>query len=322
MKPILKSIFIALTAIFFLSACNNSEKKIAIINLMQHPVLDSVEAQTKRYLLENGYDKEHGYSIIERNLNGQKDLLPTVASEIINQNPELIIAITTPVAQTFVKKAKCPVVFSLVTDPVEAGILDSITQTKPEITGTSDVFPYEEQIKLIRQIHPDAITIGLVYDPGEAPARFALDQLTKICPKYGFELISKPATSTSEVPIAAKSLIGKVEIFFVSSDNTAIESVPALVSLSVKNKIPLYVGETGSVEKGGIATCSVSYGSFGVATGKLADRILKGEKNVPIYIPSEYEIAVNTKAAELMGVSLPDSIIKKAKSVYSQIKEK
>ncbi len=307
-------------AVFLLSSCNKTEKIIAIINLMQHPVLDSVEAQTKTYLLEHGYDKKNGYVIIEKNLNGQKDLLPTVVNEINNQKPVLIIAITTPVAQAFVKKATCPVVFSLVTDPIEAGILDSLTQTKPTITGTSDVFPYEEQIKLIREIHPKAKTIGLVYDSGEAPARFAFDQLSRICPKYGFELISKPATSSSEVPLAAKSLIGKAEIFFVSSDNTAIESVPALVSICVKNKIPLYVGETGSVEKGGIATCSVSYGSFGIATGKLADRLLKGEMNIPIYIPSEFEIAVNTKAAELMNVKLPESVIKKAKTVFNQVK--
>jgi len=322
MKAIVKSFLVLASAIIFFSSCNNTDKKIAIITLMQHPVLDSVEAQTKKYLLEHGYDKAHGYTIIEKNLNGQKDLLPTVVNEINNQKPVLIIAITTPVAQAFVKKATCPVVFSLVTDPVEAGILDSLTQTKPNITGTSDVFPYEEQIKLIREIHPNAKTIGLVYDPGEASARFAFAQLSRICPKYGFELISKPATSSSEVPLAAKSLIGKAEIFFVSSDNTAIESVPALVSICVKNKIPLYVGETGSVEKGGIATCSVSYGSFGIATGQLADRVLKGEKNIPIYIPSEFEIAVNTKAAELMNVQIPDSVIKKAKNVYNQIKDK
>ena len=320
MKTIIKPFHFFVLFAIIIASCNNAERKIAIINLMQHPVLDSVEAETKKYLLENGYSKKEGYIIIERNLNGQKDLLSTVANEIINQNPLIIIAITTPVAQTFVKKAKCPVVFSLVTDPIEAGILDSLTQTKPNITGTSDVFPYEEQIKLIREIHPNAKTIGLVYDPGEAPARFAFEQLKKICPKYNFELITKPATSSNEVPLAAKSLIGKAEIFFVSSDNTAIESVPSLVSLCINNKIPLYVGETGSVEKGGIATCSVSYNSFGEATGKLAVRVLNGEKNIPIYVPSEYSIAINTKAAELMNVKIPVSVIKRAKNVYKEIK--
>jgi putative tryptophan/tyrosine transport system substrate-binding protein len=320
MKSIVKSIIILATATLFFSSCNKEEKKIAIINLMQHPVLDSVEVQTKKYLLKHGYDKEHGYVIIEKNLNGQKDLLPAVVNEINNQNPVLIVAITTPVAQAFLKKATCPVVFSLVTDPVEAGILNSLKQTKPNITGTSDVFPYEEQVKLIREIHPKVKTIGLLYDPGEASARFAFTQLKRICPKYGFELISKPATSSSEVPLAAKSLIGKAEIFFVTSDNTVIESVPALVSLCVKNKIPLYVGDTGSVEKGGIATCSVSYDSFGNATGKLADKLLKGEKNIPIYIPSEFEVAINKQAAELMNVQLPKSVIKRAKTVYKKIK--
>ena len=287
---------------------------------MQQPVLDSVEAQTRRYLVTHGYDEHSGYTIIEKNLNGQKDLLPSLANEIYNENPSLVIAITTPVAQTFVKKANCPVVFSLVTDPVEAGILDSFTQTLPNITGTSDVFPYERQIKLIRTIHPSAKTIGLVYDPGEAPARFAFNQLTKICPKYGFTLVTKAATSSSEVPLAANSLVGKADVFFVSSDNTAIGSISTIISICIKNKIPLYAGETGSVEKGCIATCSVSYESFGAETGKLAVRVLKGEKNIPIYLPQNYEIAINTKAAELMNVKLPASVLNEAKIRYNTIK--
>lgn len=322
MIKILKRSIWLIFAVALLGSCQNKNKKIAIINLMQHPVLDSVENGTKKYLLANGFDEAQGYDIIEKNLNGQKDLIPTVVNEIVDQKPVLIIAITTPIAQAVVKKATCPIVFSLVTDPVEAGILDSITQTKPTIAGTADLFPYEEQIKLIREIHPSSKTLGLVYDPGEAPARFAYAQLTAICPKYGFELIAKPASSSTEVPIAANSLVGKAEIFFVSSDNTAIESVPALVSLCSQHKIPLYVGETGSVEKGGIATCSVSYDSFGPATGKLAERLLKGETNLPLYIPSNYEIVVNKKAAENMGVVLPESVIKKAKTVYTDIKYK
>lgn len=312
--------FLVLLSIFWISACSNSEKKIAIVNLMQHPVLDAVENETKEYLFKHGYTMENGYQVVTKNLNGQKELLTTVVNEIVNQNPEIIIAITTPVAQSFYGKIKCPMVFSLVTDPIEAGLMDSIEQTKSTITGTSDIFPYEKQLELIRQIHPTATKLGLIYDPGEAPARFALTQLKKLCPKYGFDLIIKPATASNEVPQAAKSLIGQAEIFFVSSDNTVIESVPSLVSICIANKIPLYVGDTGSVEKGGIATCSVSYENFGNKTGELAVRLLKGERNIPIYTPKNYEIVLNTKSAELMGVVLDSSLLNNADKVYNEIK--
>lgn len=319
MKRIISSLFLTMLTVLILSSCNDGGKKIAIVNLMQHPVLDSVQVQTERYLTENGFNEENGYQIIDRNLNGQRDLLSTVTNEVISQNPELIIAITTPVAQSFVGKAEVPIVFSLVTDPVGAGIMDSLNQTKPLITGTSDVFPYEEQIKLIRTIHPNAESIGFVYDPGEAPAQYAYDELTRVAPLFDFNLVTRPATSTSEVPIAARSIINDVDILFVSSDNTAIDSVPTLVGLAIENKIPLYVGESGSVANGGIATVSVSYGSFGVETGKLAVQLLNGERNLPIYIPDEYELVVNTEAARRMGVSLPDSIIENASTVYNEI---
>ncbi|NOT50243.1 MAG: ABC transporter substrate-binding protein [Chitinophagaceae bacterium] len=312
--------FLLLLGIF---SCDTikKEKKIVIINLMQHPVLDSIQAQTKSYLLRNNYDKAHNYIIIEKNLLGQKELLSTVVNEVVSENPEIIIAITTPVAQAVIKKAKCPVVFSVVTDPVEAGIMDSINQTLPLITGTSDVFPYEKQIKLIKAIHPNSKNVGMVYDPGEAASRFALRELQKICPKYGLELIIKPVTSVVEIPIAARSLYGKADVIFVSSDNTVIAGVSALVSFCIKNKIPLYVGETGSVEKGGIATCSVSYGSFGEATGRLAAQLLSGKRNIPIYIPSEFETVINMKAASMMGVTIPENILSTANIVYTEIKK-
>ncbi len=318
MKKIYQIILLA--SVMVIMSCSNSEKKIAIVNLMQHPVLDAVQNETIEYLENNGYSEDQGYTLVVKNLNGQKEILPTVVNEILSQNPEAVIAITTPVAQAFYGKTKCPLIFSLVTDPIEAGILDSMKQVKPNLTGTSDVFPYERQLELIRQIHPDAKKLGLIYDPGEAPARFALNELERICPSYGFELTAKPASATNEVPQAANSLIGVADVLFISSDNTAIEAVPSLFSVCVKNKIPLYVGETGSVERGGIATCSVSYGSFGTKTGELASRMIKGETNLPVYVPSEYEIVLNTSAAKLMGVELDSTLIAKANKVINEVK--
>lgn len=319
MRKITKAYYLLFLIITIVS-CNNTNKKIAIVNLMKHPVLDAVENETKDNLLNMGYTVENGYEIITKNLNGQKELIPTVVNDIISQDPIVIVSITTPISQSFYGKAKCPIVFSLVTDPVEAGILDSIEQVKPNITGTADVFPYDKQLKLIRRIHPSAKTIGLIYDPGEAPARFALTQLKKLCPKNGFKLITKPATSTSEVPQAANAIIDEADILFISSDNTTIESVSSIVSLCIEKKKPFYVGETGSVEKGGIATYSVSYSSFGKATANLVDRVLKGEKNIPIYTPEDFEIVINTKAAELMSVKIDSSLIKEASKVYNKLK--
>jgi putative ABC transport system substrate-binding protein len=295
-------------------------KVIAIATLMSHPALDAVQENTRKELERAGYVEGKTVHYVIKNANGQVQLVASIANELAAQNPDLIIAITTPMAQAVAKTAKCPVVFAAVTDPVGAGVVKSIDQGEPNITGTSDAWPYEDQLKLIRKISPSIKRLGVLYNPGEAASQYGIKEIRKYAVAQGFELIEGAVSSTNDVYPVAQNLAARSDALFLSSDNTVIGGVAAAVKVAVERKIPLYVGDSGTVEKGGVAAFSVGYSELGVETGKLAVRVLHGDKNIPTVVAKGSEVYINKKAAELMGVNIPQDVLQQATKVFDEIK--
>jgi putative tryptophan/tyrosine transport system substrate-binding protein len=296
-------------------------KVIGIATLMAHPALDAVQENLTKELQRQGFVEGENIQYLVRNANGQVQLAASIATELAAQELELVVAITTPMAQAMVKAARCPVVFAAVTDPVGAGLVKSLEAGEDDITGTSDAWPYEDQLKLIRQISPDAKQLGVLFNPGEAASQYGIKEIRRFAPGLGFKLIEGSVSSTGEVFPVAQNLAGRVDAFFLSSDNTVIGGVAAAVKVAVENKKPLYVGDSGTVEKGGLAAVSVGYSELGTETGKLVVRLLNGERNIPTVVASGSEVYINKKAAELMGVVVPDGALNNATKVYEEIKE-
>ena len=286
---------------------------------MSHPALDAVLENTKKELTQQGYIEGQNVQYIIKNANGQMTSTSGISSDLASQKLDLIIAVATPMAQAVVKNAKCPVVFAAVTDPVGAGIVKSL-QGEKSITGTSDAWPYEDQLKLIKQITPGAKKLGIIFDPGSPGAKYGMTEIHKYAPAIGFELLERAVNSTNDVYAAAQDLSTKVDALFLSSDNTVISGMAAALKVAKERKLPLYVGDSGTVEKGGLAAVSVGYAALGTETGKLAVRVLKGEQNIPVYISKGTEIYINSKSAELMGVQVPDEVTKKATKIFTEIK--
>lgn len=319
---ILTASLLGVLAAVILSSCSaRPEKTIAITTLMSHPALDAVQENIKKELERQGYIEGKNTRYIIRNANGQVQLAASIANEVAAQDPDLIIAITTPMAQAVTKVAKCPVVFAAVTDPVGAGVVKSLSQGETNVTGTSDAWPYEDQLKLIRKISPAAKRLGVLYNPGEAASQYGIKEIRKYAPGQGFELVEGAVSSTNDVYPVAQNLATRVDALFLSSDNTVIGGVAAAAKVAIERKIPLYVGDSGTVEKGGVAAVSVGYSVLGTETGKIAIRVLNGEKNIPTQVASGSEVYVNKKAAELMGVTLPQDVIDRATKAYDDIKQ-
>lgn len=293
---------------------------IAIATLMSHPALDAVQENIKKELEREGYIEGQNVTYVIRNANGQMQLAANIASDLAAQNPDVIVAITTPMAQAAAKVTRSPLVFAAVTDPVGAGIVKSIDQGEPNITGTSDAWPYEDQLKLIRKINPSAKRLGVLYNPGEAASQYGIKEIRKYAGPLGFELVEGAVNSTTDVYPVAQNLARRIDALFLSSDNTVIGGVAAAVKVAIEHKIPLYVGDSGTVEKGGVAAVSVGYSELGTETGKIIGRVLKGEKNIPTYVARGSEVYINKKAAELMGVSVPEDVMKSATKVFEEIK--
>jgi len=296
-------------------------KVIAIATLMSHPALDSVQENLKAELERQGFLEGKNVRYVLRNASGQVQLAAAIANELAAQNPDVIVAITTPMAQAVAKSARCPVVFGAVTDPVGAGLVRALDQGEAKITGTSDAWPYEDQLKLIRRISPNAKRLGVLFNPGEAASQYGIKEIRRFAPGLGFDLIEGSVSSTGEVYPVAQNLAGRVDALFLSSDNTVIGGVAAAIKVAVEHKLPLYVGDSGTVEKGGLAAVSVGYAQLGTETGKLVARTLKGEHGIPTVVGRGSEVYINKKAAEIMGVTVPADVLQGATKVYEKIKE-
>lgn len=297
----------------------DAQVTIAIATLMSHPALDQVQTQLVEHLRREGYVNGATARVIIRNANGQPQLAATIARELAALNPDVTVAITTPIAQAVARSASGPVVFAAVTDPVGAGLVQRVDVGAPSITGTSDAWPYRDQLRLIRAITPQARRLGVLYNPGEAASQYGIRQIRQFAAELGFEIVEGAVNSTAEVYNVAQNLAPRVDALFLSSDNTVIGGVAAAVRVAVASRKPLYVGDSGTVEKGGLAAVSVGYADLGTETGKLAVRMIRGERNIPTVVARGSEVYLNRKAAQLMGVALPDSVVARATQVYDTI---
>ena len=298
-----------------------STHTIAVVTLMSHPSLDAVERNAVSEIERQGYTESKNTRFIFRNANGQVNLAASIAKDLAAEQPDVILAITTPMAQAVAKNASCPVVFAAVTDPVGADLVRSLDEGEEHITGTSDAWPYEAQLKLIRRISPGAKRLGVLYNPGEAASQYGIRQIRKYAPELDFALVEGAVSTTAEVFPVAQNLSQQVDALFLSSDNTVISGVAAAVKVAAENDLPLYVGDSGTVEKGGLAAVSVGYGDLGTETGQLVVRVLEGETHIPVVVASGVDISLNTKAAELMGVTIPRDVMDQASHIFNEIKE-
>ncbi len=294
---------------------------VAIATLVSHPALDSLQDNLKQELARQGFREGENIRFESRNASGQIQLVAGIANDLANAKPDVAVAITTPMAQAMAKVVRGPFVFAAVTDPVGAGIVKSLDAGDPLVTGATDAWPYNDQLKLIREIAPRAKRVLVIFNPGEAASQFGMKEIRRFAPALGLELVEGPVSNAAEVHAVAQSLSANADAIFLSSDSTAISGVAGAAKVAIKRKIPLFVGDSGTVQKGGIAAASIGYDKLGIEAGKLVARTLRGERGIKVVSPDgSSDIVVNTKAAELMGVEIPASVLGRAK-VFSSISE-
>ena len=224
-----------------------------------------------------------------------------------------MVAIATPSATACYAAAEdkdIPVIFTAITDPVQAK-LDS-----GNITGTSDKLPVEAQLDLIRQLQPDAKTIGIIYTTSEPNSVSAIAEYQAKAPEYGFEVDAVGVTSQAEVTQAADTLISHdVDCFSNLTDNNVVGVLAAVLEKTDEAGIPVYGSEVEQVKLGCVASAGIDYVQLGIQTGMMAAKVLTGEttcKDLPYETISEYGIYVNSTALDAMGITLPETVAQKA----------
>ncbi len=288
---------------------------VSVSQIVEHPALDAVRNGFEKKLKELGVDAKINVHIAQ----GNQATAVQIASQILGEKPDLVMAIATPTAQSCAQKIKdIPILFSAVTDPVGAGLVASMEKPGANVTGMTDMPPIDQQVALFKEIQPDLTTMGVIYNAGEANSVSQVEAFKKACKAAGIEVIDATVANSSGVYQAAKSLVGKCQAVYIPLDNTVVSALESAVKVCVESKLPLYPSDTDSVPRGGIAALAVNYGLMGEQTAEMAKRILvDGAK--PAGMPVEYlkqlELMVNKKAAAEMGVTIPDNVLTHAKKV-------
>ncbi|NTX48950.1 ABC transporter substrate-binding protein [Burkholderia cepacia] len=290
---------------------------VKVLSIVDHPALDAIRDGVRAELKAEGYGDDK-LKWEYQSAQGNTGTAAQIARKFVGDQPDVIVAIATPAAQAVVASTKSvPVVYSGVTDPVAAQLVKGWGPSGTNVTGVSDKLPLDRQVALIRRVVPNAKTVGMVYNPGEANSVVVVKELKEILAKQGMTLKEAAAPRTVDIGPAAKSLIGKVDVIYTNTDNNVVSAYEALVKVANEAKIPLVAGDTDSVKRGGIAALGINYGDLGRQTGKVVARILKGEK--PGAIASEtssnLELFANTGAAAKQGVTLAPDLLKDAKTV-------
>jgi putative ABC transport system substrate-binding protein len=293
-------------------------KTVAITQIVEHPALDAVYQGIKDQLAEQGYKEGENLTILHESAQGNAAIASQIARKFVGENPDVIVAIATPSAQTVAAAAKnIPVVFSAVTDPVGAKLVQSLEAPGGNITGVSDMLPIEKHIDLLQRVMPEAKRIGTVYNPGEANAVSLVNLLDERLAARGLTLVKAAATKTSEVLGAARSLVGDVDAIYLTTDNTVISAAEAVISVGERAKIPVFAADTATVERGAVAALGFNYYEHGRQTGQMVYRILQGAgtADMPVETMDTLDLFVNPDAAERMGITLSDDLIRDAKEV-------
>lgn len=301
------------------SAKEDKVYKVGVIQLVQHDALDASYTGFKKALEEAGYKDGENIEIDYQNAAGDQSNCQTIADSFVNDKKDLIFAIATPAAQAVASKTtEIPILVTAVTDPKDAGIVESNEEPGTNVSGSSDLTPVAEQIDLLKQIVPDAKKVAVLYASNESNSLFQANLAKEAAKKNDLEVEEVTVSNSNEIEQVLKSVVDKVDAIYTPTDNTIAASMATVALIANEAKVPVVCGEEGMVNEGGLITYGINYEKIGALAGNQAVKIFKGEdiSKMPIeYLAKEeLTIKINEDAAKEIGIKIPDNIKQQAAS--------
>ena len=310
------------TLLFALGGCgsagNSTEKSadtktIGVLQLVQHNSLDASYKGFKEGLAENDYKEGDNLKIVYQNAQNNQDNLKSMSEKLVKEQPDLLLGIATPAAQSLLNETTTiPITVTAVTDLEKAHLVTSNEKPGGNVTGTTDMVPIEKQIDLLLRIVPNAKTIGIMYNNGEANSKIQGDLAEKALKKAGVKVKVLTANSTNDVQQVTKSLAKDVDGIYIPTDNTFASAASVIGEVAKETKTPIVAGSVDQVKEGGLATVGIDYEELGKQTGKMAAEILDGKKpsELPVETADDLSLYVNEEMAKAIGID--PSTIKEA----------
>lgn len=307
----LATISVASMGLLTLAACSSSSEqassdvvKVGVLQYMEHESLTAAREGFVAELEANGYKEGEKLVLDYQNAQGDQANLQTISEQLIDGN-DIVLAIATPSAQSLATvSTETPIVFTAVTDPLSADLVETIEKPGGLLTGTSDQAPIDKQVELLGQAVPDAKTVGILYTTSERNSEVQVEQAKELLEKAGYKVVVKGITSSNEVQDAATSLMKDVDAVFVPTDNTVASTMTMIGELSVEHKVPVIGGSTDMVDEGGLLTYGTNYEALGRQTAKMAIKIIEGANvsETAVEYPETVSLHVNEEMAQKLGI--------------------
>lgn len=292
---------------------------IGSTQILEHPSLDAAYEGFKEAIEDAGLDVKFDHQNAQNDQNNVK----TIADNFVADNVDLIFANSTPSAVGALNATNdIPILFTSVTDAVEAGLVESMEEPNSNISGVVDLHPdaIEETVKFIDTYFKDA-KIGLIYNAGEKNSVTQIEQIEKAIEGTSLSTAERTVANTSEVQQAANTLAGDVDVMYIITDNTVVAALDSVIDVANAQKIPLIVGEPDSLAKGGFATFGIDYKTIGYRTGEMAVEVLTNKtdiKDLAVEYPGEIQLFINKEAAEAQDVEWQDEWEQEAEFIEAE----
>lgn len=302
---------------------SGSQLKIGICKIVEHPALDAAQQGTIDALTAAGIIEGEDVVYLISSAQGDPNNAIPISQNYKSQDVDLVVAISTPMAlaaaEVF-KDSDTPIIFSAVTDPVDAGLVLSATDPSQNanVTGVSDLIDVVSDLELLKSLSPSIQVIGIVYNPGEANS----DRLTSIAvekaPDIGLQVVTAIADNTANVPIAAQSLIGRVDAFYVTTDNTVVSAIDSVVAAAEESGIPFLMADPTSLKFGPVLATGFDYYQHGLIAGEMVAEVLDGKapSEIPVTYQKGAKVFLNLDAAAKIDLVFPPELIAKAAGIY------
>lgn len=319
MKKVFAILCTVLTIALMLTGCSGQKAEnhytIGIGQFGPHGSLDNCREGFLLGLAEEGIVEGENLTVKYQNANFDGSTTNTIAQAFVSDKVDLICAIATPMAQAAYNAAEgsdIPVVFTAITDVELAGL------TEGNITGTSDMLPVEDQLKLIRAMMPDAKRIGILYTTSESNSISTIATYKELAPNYGFEIVDTGVATQADVPLAVDNLVTKVDCISNLTDNTVVGALPVILDAAGEKNIPVFGSEIEQVKLGCVAAEGLDYIDLGKQTGRMAAKVLKGEakaSEIPYEVLKESQLTINSDVMAELNLTLPEDMMSRATDV-------
>ncbi|UKP50734.1 ABC transporter substrate-binding protein [Streptococcus pneumoniae] len=282
--------------------------RIGISQFITHQSLDATREGFVDELAKQGYVEGENIEIDLQNAQGEQRNLKTISQQLA-ESSDVVLAIARPSAQSLANTTQTtPVIFSAVTDPVSAKLVESREHPGGNVTGTSDQSSdaISTQVNLIKKVLPKAKTIGILYTQSEPNSVVQKDEDKRLLKEKGFTVVEKTILDSNNVKAAAESLMAEVDMVFVPTDNIISSTMETVKQVSIKHKVPVFGGSTEMIAVGGLYNYGTNYEELGRQTARMLIRVLKGEKpeNIAVELPEKLELHTNQEMADALGIDI------------------